>query len=365
MRQTFSAGTSHSVFVSEDLCAFGCGNNATGALGFLDRHSVEPSPVTPFPMPLNICSVSAGNSFSLFLQPEGIVWTAGKSEYENFSFEWGTVNGAKKMENVPLIQQISASQSYHAIFLDIDGYAWGCGLNSFGGMGVGHRKNQTQPSKIQNLPKLSAISAGTYHTLFLSDSGEVWSCGDNSYGQLGVPTSFPALFPVKLEVPVPIVSISGGNFHSLFLDIDGNVWSCGMNTFGQLGCEVGTLTVSSPRKISGVPFVSEISAGQNCSLLLTRDGEVWASGDAKGLNINSPKPKKYSKLPCITTMSSSSHYLFLDCNSRIWVTGENCSGQLGTDFDKDYRKRVKLNKRIPPVSRDSQFTSTKSARTNQ
>ncbi|WP_379129988.1 stalk domain-containing protein [Paenibacillus sp. sgz500958] len=80
------------------------------------------------------------------------------------------------------------------------------------------------------------VSAGYYHSLALASNGTVYSFGGNYNGQMGVDPAIKfASTPVKIPKLENITAISSGNEHSMALDKEGNVWVWGSNNRGQMG----------------------------------------------------------------------------------------------------------------------------------
>ena len=100
--------------------------------------------------------------------------------------------------------KMAASRNYYSVFLDEDGSVWTCGYNGYGQLGLGHFGNTSTPSKIENIPKMSSISAGYYHTLLLDENGEVWTCGYNAYGQLGRTAEIRQRSANIVKMPSPV-----------------------------------------------------------------------------------------------------------------------------------------------------------------
>ena len=79
-----------------------------------------------------------------------------------------------------------ASGRLHSLFLDCFGTVWSLGNNYFGQLGLGHNTMIPSPQKINNLPPIISVSAGSYFSLFVATNGCVWSCGYNGHGRLGL-----------------------------------------------------------------------------------------------------------------------------------------------------------------------------------
>ncbi len=92
--------------------------------------------------------------------------------------------------------------------------------------------------------KIVSISSGMRHSLALTESGRVFGWGSNEWGQLGTGKSGGSFNkPVLIEIfsssdglntDVEIAKISCGQRHSLLLSRDGDVYAFGDDTFGQV-----------------------------------------------------------------------------------------------------------------------------------
>src|SRR3990167_2087690 len=218
-----AAGLTHSLVVMSEGDVYQFGNSGD------DRLSREPGIISGLPP---ITSVAAGSHFSLFVDHDGNAWGMGNSHYGELGFVGRCTEPQQiKFEEGVKIKMAAASRNYYSVFLDEDGSIWTCRYNGYGSLGLGHFDNTSTPSKMENIPKMSSISAGYYHTLLLDENGEVWTCGYNAYGQLGRPAEINQMSAnvVKMPSPVKFKSVSAGNYHSVFLDVEGRVWGCGHN----------------------------------------------------------------------------------------------------------------------------------------
>src|SRR3990167_10795046 len=353
--KTFSAGLKHSLFLTEDYRVLVCGTElGTTVDGNSGRCTEIPQEVD---LP-DISSVAAGNEFSLYLDSIGNVWGSGSSSYGEFGI-MGKYKEPIKLENLPPIQSIQPSHNYYSVFLDVDGYVWSCGYNGYGQLGLGHLTTQFVPTKIENIPKITSLSTGFYHTLMIDERGGVWGCGYNVYGQVGVKGLENKLLPTQLHFPTPITTISAGDFHTFFIDESESVWACGHNLSGQLGFGTNT-DVLAPQKIESLQRIVNVSAGRSNGVFLDADWNVWACGTAEYLRTSSSKPVRCNQLENIRALSCTSHFLFLDGTSTIWVAGENSDGQLGMGN----REKVPLperNANLPPIAGTLRYSTTKSA----
>ena len=183
--------------------------------------------------------------------------------------------------------QVSAGQS-HSLAVGSDGnlYAWGDNQN--GQVGDGTTTNQTTATKTTTPTGTGFIqaAAGGSHSMALDRDGNIWTWGNNEKGQLGrTPDSGnPADRPGPAATPagMTFIAISAGNDHSTALDRDGNIWAWGDNQYQQLGrntTDQGTPPAGTPTGV-GVPEAAfaSVSAGSRHSIGLDTNGTAWTWG---------------------------------------------------------------------------------------
>ena|SRR3990167_9397322 len=346
-----AAGLSHSLVLMPEGDVYQFGDSGDR------RPSREPAIISGLP-PIN--SVAAGSQFSLFVDHDANVWGMGNSHCGQLGFVGQCTEPIQiKFEEEVKIKMAAASRNYYSVFLDEDGSVWVCGYNLYGQLGLGHYDNTSTPSKIENIPKMSSISAGYYHTLLLDENGEVWTCGYNWYGQLGRSTEigdWSSANVAKMPSPVKFKAVSAGNFHSMFLDVEGRVWGCGSNRNASLALP-HTKNVSSVEMWQEKAKIIFISAGNYRTLLIDEEGDVWYAG------------KGGDKMPHKIKIEGSSwegfaacelHHLVVDTGGQVWVWGENSKGQLGLGQSSSMREDFPVvNNLLPPIR---MFCRPKSAR---
>jgi regulator of chromosome condensation len=157
-------------------------------------------------------------------------------------------------KSLDLIEKTQFSQvscgADHVLALTTGGrvYVWGNGQqNQLGRKVIERRKlNGLTPVRLA-LKNIVHVSAGMYHSFAVDKSGTVWAWGLNTMKQTGiasergggeelviVPTQVDALYPEN-HGGAKVVQISGGNNHSLFLFDNGQVWGCGRCDGDELG----------------------------------------------------------------------------------------------------------------------------------
>ncbi|KAL0227787.1 hypothetical protein RCL1_003930 [Eukaryota sp. TZLM3-RCL] len=160
--------------------------------------------------------------------------------------------------------------------------AWGNGQNGRTGTGVtsNHdiRPVQTDQSFVQ-------VSAGRFHSLGVTRDGFLFGWGLNT-GYLGLSGSSNCLIPTR-AVLENVIQVSVKFYHSLVLIKNGDVYSFGGYEYcwcPELGhgrgyeCDLYCME-RSPRKISTLSNVVDISAGMYHSLAVLSNGEAMAWGE--------------------------------------------------------------------------------------
>ena len=206
----------------------------------------------------------------------------------------------EKVENLPGIQEVRAGSS-HSLFLDFIGEVWLSGA-FYTNLGLSDNR-YSSPVKIDNLPRILSISAGHTHSLFLDEQGGVWVLGANSCGQLGFEDKKAREIPEKMPNISSVQVICAGGYHSILLK-EGATWVCGSNSFGQLGLG-DTTDRCTLNKISGDTVWKEAAAGSQHTILIDSDGFPWTCGrNGMGqLGLDSERrvlsPEKIGTLPLL------------------------------------------------------------------
>ena len=226
---------------------------------------------------------------------------------------------------------------FHTIILSDDGTVHSFGGNEEGALGLSQKQNNSLPTPIPNLPKISMISCGAFSTVCVDYEGFIWSFGANNCGQLGTGkiTNFNQV-PQKIPNIPPVLSVSCGAEHTLIITNDDNLWSCGSNEHGQL-CLGNQERQLKPQKTS-FSNISKTSAGWNHSLFQNDKGEIFACGYNQNGECGLGHFDHPQIAPILILNASSnivqfvcgaSHNLFLDSEGNVFSVGFNNNGQLG------------------------------------
>ena len=171
----------------------------------------------------------------------------------------------------------------------------GCGLDRRLGVGRGEANaDRLLPLAFfaaHPAPEVLGAWAGGSHSMVLTRTA-LLAFGENSRGQLGVGTTGAVAVPTPVEgiAAGDVAQVSLGGDHSLVLTRDGTLYAFGCNASGQLGTG-GDDDEKRPKKVElggsgGVDAdgrarlspVKKISAGGRHSVALTEDGTVYAWG---------------------------------------------------------------------------------------
>ncbi|CAG2110227.1 unnamed protein product [Medioppia subpectinata] len=178
------------------------------------------------------------------------------------------------------------------IVVTADDRVYGFGTNRFGRLGLGVNGLIARPQLNATLTgkKITKICYGLGHCIGLTRSGQCYGWGHNASGQLGIrsvedmSTPQPIKILNKTLLPKPVTDISCGDNHSLVLTKDGFIYSFGANDRRQCGHKEGEMIWRPFRVKIKDRFVS-ISCGRSHSSALTDTGiaYVWGSNDSQQL----------------------------------------------------------------------------------
>ncbi|WP_445339124.1 RCC1 domain-containing protein [Bifidobacterium sp. ESL0822] len=381
-----------SLAVGSDGNAYAWGSNSYGRLG--DGTAAQrTTPVLvkkpdrktypDLPEDFTYVQVSAGHYHSLALGSDGYVYAWGY----NSSGQLG--NNSSSSSYVPVRVRDPASPNdaskglkaiqvsagdYHSLALGSDGYAYAWGDGSYGKLGNNSRSSSYVPVRVRDPAspndaskglKATQVSAGQNHSLAVGSDGYAYAWGDGSYGKLGNYSTSSSSVPVRVRDPasptdtskgLKATQISAGYGHSLAVGSDGYAYAWGLNDYyHQLGnnsssnssVPVRVRDPASPTDTSKGLKATQVSAGQEHSLAVDKDGNAYAWGDndngqlgIKGSGSPYPYPMKvlssvqstsaagpWMRAVQITAGDHHSLAIGTDGNTKAW--GSNSDGRLG------------------------------------
>jgi len=377
-----ASADSHSLALMRDGTVWAWGSNVSGQLGDGTNSSSDlPVQASKFTEAIAIAAggsttsqivVSSMNSrgdggvasqghsttvdHSLALKKDGTVWAWG----DNANGELG--NGTTNSSNVPIqvkdltgVAAISAGDPSFSVALKKDGTVWAWGDNESGQLGNGTTNRSNTPVQVKGLTGVTQISAGGYSfCLALKNDGTVWAWGWGLNGELGNGTNSSSLNPVRVKRLTGVAAVAAGGNHNLALMQDGTVWAWGAPSFGS---SQGTLGNGEDNERSNIPVqvrqlqgIVAIAANGENSLVLTKDGTVWAWGDnisgqlGDGTANSSNKPVQVRNLAGVTSIASGPASGFAQTkDGAVWVWGDNSTGRLANAVASSGNVPVRLS----------------------
>ena len=239
-----------------------------------------------------------------------------------------------------------------------DGSVWAAGRNNQGQLGDG--TTTERHSFVKVIPGgVTAVAAGGHHTMVLKQDGSVWATGFNGYGQLGDGSKTDRHSFVKV-VPsgVKAVAAAGGSTpamgthygeHSMLLKKDGSVWATGDNKYGRLGDGTTTQRLSFVKVVPrGVTAIAAGGTWEGYSMVLQQDGSVWATGRNNGGQLGDGTTTdrlsfvKVAPSGVTAIGAGDYHSMVLKKDGSVWTTGRNNAGQIGDGTTTERHSFVKV-----------------------
>jgi len=179
--------------------------------------------------------------------------------------------------------------------------------------------------------------------------------GSTVYGELGLGGIEEENILVPREIDFQkaseVVQIACGNNHTIVITEDGQVYSCGNNDCGQLGHEKPTKRLHMIPGLDAFIFKQAASGGAH-SVVINNWGQVFCWGDNTegqlGLDISSnivrvPRMVKVLGTSVVVQIAcGQKHTLALTNNGEVYAWGSNSDGQLGLDTNVKLEKKPKL-----------------------
>jgi alpha-tubulin suppressor-like RCC1 family protein len=351
-----AAGSRHSLAVTADGTVYAWGSNDEGQLGLGASipEKLTPTLVTAL---TNIVQIAAGESHSLAMARDGVVWAFGANTRGQLGDGTTTdqplpvqVNGLPKLAYSQAGPTVSAGWE-HSMALLADGsvYTWGAG--NVGQLGNRSTQDSLTPVSVNLGQAAKAIAAGWLHCLAVLSNGAVRSWGSNAGGQLGYTNSqygygsySPA--PIAVIYLTKAVSVAAGGYHSGAIDANGAVWMWGWGRYGQLG-DGTTPYYGWPKPLTRPTAIKALAAGAAHTVVVadqpngappstttttgtgpttTTTSTTTTTGTGPTTTTTTTSTSTTTTSTTTTTTSTTTTTL---PSARLFVTGANSSGQLG------------------------------------
>jgi alpha-tubulin suppressor-like RCC1 family protein len=260
---------------------------------------------------VDIVQVRAGRKSSLALSSDGTL------------YRWGTMNVAmigsipeyesrvylypESFYQLADVEQLYASEDqFFTRHTDGTVSAWGVGYRGNMGTGENNRVIAT-PMKVPGLSDIVDLATGGHYTFFLDSSGNLYGCGTNTNGILGTGSTDGWVYSPEIVPGLnSIVDVGVGEEHTVALDSDGNVWTWG---------RIDSIEYSSPVQVAGLSNIVEIDACEYYSMAVDNTGNIWWWGN------NSPWGS--SATPVSLTNTGPTSYEFFEVGHSLIIGREN------------------------------------------
>lgn len=252
----------------------------------------------------------------------------------------------------------------------LDDHIYTHGENGNGQLGTGdfdeHEEIQdiTDQFVLASGDKIIDVRLGEYHAMALSMNGHLFAWGHSAYGKLtttaGINLSAPTDITdhFDLNEGEMILTIESGRDHNGLITSEGRVFVFGVNAYGQLGIGEKTspwvTTVIEPYDITEQfdlrenDFIIQLAFGNNHSMALSYFGHIFVWGDNERGQLGTNDAELLIPTDITTDFGIVPSDKFIDISvgydhsgamsleGRVFVFGENYSGQLGLGDEIDY-----------------------------
>lgn len=236
-----------------------------------------------------------------------------------------------RISEIKSVKEIAAGDE-HFMILDYKGRVWTAGSNIHSELGRGLKRKfnySYELGMVTDIPIAKGVACGSSHSLILSVEGKVYGCGYNSALQINDSKCNDYIYEFEHIFTECIISIvEGGGLSSFFIDGTGIVWTRGYPYNNYLDF------------IKNIPPIKQVSANYESLIMLDTEGYVWVMGNNESciLGIEEKRiqnPTKLLYLPEIVKISLGNNYsLVVDINGNLWHCGISKNSEFLTIFQK-------------------------------
>ena len=341
-----SCGHSHMFILKTDGSIWGCGKNEFGQLGLNDSNDRNVFTKVTENINNDVAQVYCGYDSTYMLKNDGTVWACGGNSYGELGL--GITENVFVFTQVSIdlpspVKQISGGH-LHAMLLTEDGNLYTCGyaLNGRLGLGIDNENSQTTFTQVTGVNNVKQVVCTPISSVILKNDGTIWTCGSNEKGHLGLGDTTNRSTFTQVTSVNNVKQIACGYSHTVVLKNDGTVWACGNNNYGQLGIGIANEN-NNTNFVQVNNDVKQITCGYSHTFVIKNDDSLWGCGwnDVGQLGLGHKSNvlsfvKIESIINTIKMISCGRKYtaMVLD-NGKLYITGDNNSGQLGLGDTKD------------------------------
>lgn len=325
-----TVGRSHACAISSKGTAYCWGSPAPWLLGTdVDTVSLPAGVPVRVAGNLQFKSIAAGETFTCAIAADGQAYCWGKGDN-------GELGGGKLYDQARTPRVVAGDQRFtsivagrqHACALDTSGAAWCWGSNELDQVSDGSKLKYAQrPARVVGGHRFRLLGAngGANSTCGVTIDGNGVCWGSNAHGQLGIGSRRQSTEPVRVAALTNIRDIDAGHDVACAVGNDGGVYCWGSNRFGQLGIAAPEPSIPQPsgRVQTYERFVSVAAgAGKACALAATGQAYCWGSNADNLLNAQASDLCADKSTPCATKPERVPSSVFRQLS--IGSTGQVC-----------------------------------------
>ena len=340
-----TCGSSVMAAVDEDGRLWAWGDGQHGELGLGD-HSGRPAPTLVPSNGQNVVMVSAGVGHMAALAGNGVPWVCGFGARGQLGL--GGWTGRNRMTQLPralfadaAVAMISCA-GHHTIALTVGGRVWTFGDGADGQLGQGDRLSRNLPTLVAALDKIVYVVAGHWHSVAVGEEGNAFTWGQGKLGKLGHDNEDDHLLPQELDRGRfgggKVVQVAAALGHTAAVTQAGSLWTWGAGPFCGDGMTPNKLV---PALVNAEAFegsaVLTVACGDGHTLVVTRDGAVWAWGFGSEGQLGQDdftshlRPRRVGapELDCtrfVTAAAGRSHSAAVTHDGALWAWGKLSDG---------------------------------------
>ena len=253
------------------------------------------------------------------------------------------INVYRNKEGAITVPQVEEGEGF-TVVLKEDGTLWSTGNNGNGQLGDGTTNNQNVLKQVKidentYLTNIKKISAGKDYVIAVTMNGEVYVWGHNDYGQLGMGDKNDRNYATKMPgvggegYVDEIIDVSANNNSTLLIKRDGTLLATGNGNSYQLG--TGNSTAYTSLVNTGKGNLIKVFTGWDEAIAITSSGNTiawgWNQGGELGTGNSSSVSSQYvmgNDIDWVRTTKTTT--IVLKEDGTVWGTGKNNYGQLGT-----------------------------------
>ncbi|KAF3422566.1 hypothetical protein E2986_04085 [Frieseomelitta varia] len=219
-----SMGLRHTVAITEDHAILVAGAGTKGQLGIdclNNKGSINAAyTFKEVPTLRNIESVSCGQYHTIAVAKDGNLYAFGDNKHGQLGLNTDICRKTfvpLKLSDFQIKLPINVHSGWSHVIVLNDSHIFGWGRNTYGQLGITKLNEFTwKATRIENLPRIQQVSAGSEHNVALTEDGKILCWGWNEHGNCGNGHTKDVKFPEQLHLPYAYtgILIGSGAAHS-------------------------------------------------------------------------------------------------------------------------------------------------------